>query len=153
MGFLGVNPRRNTRLDAVGKPRVALFGIPAPFGLPSPSALPGSSALEDLIVEFNRRRERLGPRLDREALVKHEKKQMDVLARDTFGTDQQPLMLLFGESLYSAFIPDLMSPDDRQAFINAWATRGFIPVAIEALKKGGYWTYELGGKFKADENA
>jgi hypothetical protein len=147
MGFLGVNPRRNVRLDALGKTRVTLLGIPAPYGLPSASGGLGSSALEDLILELSQRREKLVHRVNRDDLSKDEKLRMDSLARDTFGTAQQPLMLLFEEALFSGFIPDLMSSDELQGFSNTWATRGFTPIKISAVKEGRYWTYTLEGNF------
>jgi hypothetical protein len=50
-GFIGVNPARNARLDALNVDRVVLWGIPASYDLPSSSGQPGGSALEDLIAE------------------------------------------------------------------------------------------------------
>jgi hypothetical protein len=141
VGFLGVNPKRNARLDALGKPHVSLLGIPAPYGIPSTFGVLGSSALEDLIAGLSKRREALGPRVNRQELLLDEKRQIDALTRDTFGTDQQPIMLLFGEALFSAFIPDLMSSDELQVFTNMWTVRGITPAKISAIKHGRHWTY------------
>jgi hypothetical protein len=58
-------------------------------------------------------------------------------------------MLSFGESLYSVIIPDLMTDDDIQAFMNVWLIRGYIPATMTALKTGRHWTYSLDEEFRA----
>jgi hypothetical protein len=95
-------------------------------------------------MELSKRREKLGLRVHRDDLLLDEKVRIDALACDTFGTSQQPLMLAFDEAVFSAFIPDLMSPDELQVFSNTWVTRGFTPTKITAIKEGRYWNYILG---------
>jgi hypothetical protein len=110
---------------------------------------PGLQLEQDAGKEFSRRLQKLGPRDSLEPLLKERVARFRAIAHEALGTDQQPFMLLFGESTYSAFIPDLLTEDDIQAFINVWLIRGYIPATMTALKTGGHWTYSLDEEFRA----
>ena len=144
MGFLGVNPKRNRRLDTLRKTCVPLFGIPSPI-----PTYPGLELEQNIVKEFGRRLQNLDARENRAAVLKEQAVRFRAITRDGLGTNQQPFMLLFGESLYSAVIPDLMCADDLQAFMKVWMIRGYVPATITALKPGKYWTYSLEQDFKS----
>lgn len=146
MSFIGVNPKRNERLDSLRKPRATLLGIPAP--LPpticlEPSTKDTQTASIVVMKELKQRLKEQGPRGNREAVFREAAEKLRALAHETMGTGQPPIMLQFGEALYSGFVQDLMSSDDLHAFNTVWRIRGCVPATIMASKEARSWTYDL----------
>ena len=144
MSFIGANPKRNQRLDALRKSQVNLLGIPAPIPpLVGGDSCKGAAGAEIVREMFDRRLREMGPRADRAAIFREVEERVRSLWSRTLGTDQPPIMLTFGEPVYCAFIQDSMTPDDLQAFITGWKIRGCVPATILAHKEVRVWTYEL----------
>ena len=82
MGFLGVNPKRNERLDTLGKACVPVLGIPSPIPM-----YPGLELEQNVVKEFSRRLQKLGPRDSREAILKEQMDRFRAIAslRGLFG--------------------------------------------------------------------
>lgn len=140
MGFLGVNPRRNARLDTLRKSIVSLRGIPVPLP-PTLAELPGQAPREDVLQALQKRLKE--PRADRDRLYREALTKLEAQRPEIYGTAQQPMMLEFEEGLYTAFIPDLLTSEDARSFLSHWKLRGLVPAVLEASKTGSAWSYRF----------
>ena len=140
MAFIGVNPRSHPGLDALKKSCIDLIGVPAPL----PPLLASMPSDHDRAAVLEMLKSRLGvPRADRKAIMNDAIRELEVLGRSAFGTDQKPFMVQVDESLFTTFIPALMDASDLDAFHQNWKLPGLIPAKLEARRDGGYWSYGL----------
>lgn len=136
MGPFGYNPKKNPILDALRKDEVLLLAFPA-------FAYGEKSKARDVVAEFSRRREVLGPRVDLKTLIREAAERLDTAASEVFGTTQRPFIVACGADAYVAFAPELMTEAELSAFQTAVTLHSQKLATIIARRKAAVWTYHL----------
>lgn len=125
-----LNSKQNKLLDKLGKSEVTLLAFPA-------TAYTEKTESMGMIEEMSLMFEGKGQFRDFETL------HGEFAPKNVFGTEQLPFTLVFGTEAYVVFVPDLMKPNEFEAFNEGVKREGLKLLSIRALKTAKAWTYQL----------